>query len=318
MESNQSYPIHRSWILSTFLIVPLLVGIFVFDVWFQDQAWQKYFSLATLFLPLYLLIFELPHIIASVIGFFDREYLQSYRKTLFLWLPLIFMGLGFLIWYNFILAVLVYLVATMYHVIRQQTGIALMFTVPKGVWHAVWSWSLVIGGSLLFIEYARNFYSLAFGWPEYLIEVFFGISILAGFVLMRFVKVWSGIMYICMTSAMVLASYFFMAFAYPFLAVFVVRFVHDVTAFLFYITHEMNRNEDSIHNYLYQYLPLVPISLIVLVPLLAVFIGLVLRESVPDATTLFTIVIFLSFAHYVLESVMWKRDAPHRQHIFIK
>jgi hypothetical protein len=99
--------------------------------------------------------------------------------------------------------------------------------------------------------------------------------------------------YIALITLMVLTSYVFILFGYVFLAFFLIRFVHDVTAFYFYIIHEMNRNSQSIKNVLYRHLPLLPISLVIIVPVLAITIGLTARSVLVNQQILFAILILL-------------------------
>lgn len=318
MKFEQSfYSIHRSWMLGLFLIVPLVLLVWSWDMLVNDRGLLPYLGPASLFLPLYLLIFEMPHIFASFIGFLDKEYVTYYRSHLMIGLPLMLLGFFVLLWTDFVTAVAAYLAATMYHVIRQQTGIALMFGVPKNKWHERWTWSLVLSTAVMYVAIMlpRFVEGLDASCLVFFISVTLLTAMVSGGFLARTTSSRWGISYIAFTMLMVITSYTMLWFGYFFLAIFVARFIHDVTAFLFYITHEMNRNKDQVRNFLYTAIPLLPLSLIVIVPLIAIFLGAILRETISNTELLFTFVMTFGFIHYYLESVMWKRGSPHREFV---
>lgn len=311
------YQTRRLWILSIFLVVPSVLLVWAWDMFFNNQGLLPFLGLASLFLPLYLLVFEMPHIIASFVGFADKEYIKHYRAHLLYGMPLLLVGFLCLLWVDFTTAVAVYLAATMYHVIRQQTGIGLLFEVPRNNWFHGWSWSLVLSVAAAYVVTVlpRFVQDLEASQVTTFIMSTFALAIFCGGVLMTKTKSRVGVWYIVLTMVLFATSYVMMWFGYVFLAIFVGRFVHDITAFLFYITHEMNRNSGQIKNVLYTFVPLLPLSLIVVVPLFAILLGLFLRESISNTQILFTVIMLLAFMHYYLESVMWKRNAPHRQFI---
>lgn len=312
--------IRHSWLLAVFSIIPIVLGVALYDWLVQDGAWLPFFTLSSLLLPAYLLVFELPHIIASFLGFFDRGYIRFYARRFLIGLPLLLSAFGLLVWWNIEFAIMVYLSATMYHVMRQQTGVSLLLRVPRNRWWHWWSWSLVVASTVLFIVlvYPSVFPS------DVLPALVYGSYAVVLFALICSVKLFLdtptrvGKQYVVATACLVLAAIFLLSIQYVFLAVFVIRFVHDVTAFIFYIVHEMNRNREHVYNVLYRLLPLLPLSLVVLVPLVAITIGLTMRTMISDTYILFVIVMLLGFMHYYLESVMWKRDSLHRQHISIE
>ncbi len=311
------YSIHRSWILGLFLIVPLVLLVWSWDMTFNDRGLLPSLGPASLFLPLYLLIFEMPHIFASFVGFMDKEYVAHYRTHLMVGIPLMLTGFFSLLWFDITTAVAVYLAVTMYHVMRQQTGIALMFGVPKNKWHERWAWSLVLSTAVMYVAIMlpRFVEDINTSYLVFFIVATLIAALISGGFLARTTSSRWGISYIALTLLMVITSYTVLWFGYFFLAIFVARFIHDVTAFLFYITHEMNRNKDLVRNFLYQAIPLLPLSLILVVPLIAIFLGVFLRESISNTELLFALIMTFGFIHYYLESVMWKRGSPHREFV---
>jgi hypothetical protein len=287
-------------------------------MYLNEQRLLPYLQFDSLFLPLYLLVFELPHVIASFFGFFQTRYLNHYRKQLSVGLPIALGTFGLLLGYDFYTAFLVYLVATLFHVIRQQAGIAHFFGVPKNRWHWWWTWSLIIGLSGVYASLQPNFVMTT--WQTPLLWVVQGALLVAAVTTLKLIlqtKQSIGMLYVLATLLMALVSYWMLVTGYAFLSVLVVRVIHDVTAFLFYITHELNSNYHSVKNYLYRYVPGMPWSLVGLVPLTAVGLGLALRSLINDAQILFGIVMLLSITHYYLESIIWKRDGVHREHVAV-
>lgn len=325
MENNQLvYHIDSQWLLRIYAIGLLLIGIVVADQLFFNEALLPYMGLTSLFLPLYLLFFELPHIIASFLGFADKEYIKQYKHSLLFVLPVLLGTVGFLMYLNFMATVILYLCATMYHVIKQQTGIALILGAKKDIGHRVWS-ALGLGiVTILYVYLAlQETFSLQVTQPvaQAIDVVLVGsmvVFLAVGFWMTRHTTKTMARKYIALTTLMLFTSYAFVLFGYVFFAFFLIRFVHDVTAFYFYIIHEMNRNSQSVKNVLYRHLPLLPISLVVFVPLTAIAIGLATRSVLVDQQTLFAVIILLGFAHYYLESIMWKRSMPHRKQIAVR
>lgn len=316
-DNQNQVVIKRSLLLALFTIVPLLLVIGMSDYYYFDASLLHYMGLTSLFLPVYLLFFELPHILASYLGFIDREYVVHYSRHLFIWLPLILLSFLGLLWVNLNLAVVIYLIFTIYHVIKQQTGIALLFGVRKNLTYQLWTWLAILITTLNFLMIVGPAYISKVTLASFtnLIYGLIFLGTITSVVLIYQSSTTMSRLYIMATWLMLAASYLLLGIGYVFFAFFVIRFIHDVTAFIFYITHEINRNRATIKNYLYRILPMVPMSLVVFVPVFAVGLGLTMRGVVTDVQALFIINMMLGFMHYYLESVMWKRNSPHRQYV---
>ncbi len=321
MSAGESFVhVKRKAILMVFAIVPLCFFLGIFDYYVRDGSLLPYMSLTSLLLPLYLLFFELPHIISSYIGFFDKEYVRFYARHLFLWIPLLLGGFALLLSLNLTVAIIFYLVATMYHVMRQQTGIALMFGVLKSNLYQAWTWTaLVIITTIYLTLVVPSLVGPVFVTVAHNLTVFSLIlfGLISG-VLAYQAPNSSARFYVIMAWVMLIVSYILLSLGYLFLAFFMIRFIHDVTAFLFYITHEINRNQIAVKNMLYKLLPLIPKALYVVVPAFGIIVGLVLRGVITNTEALFVVGMFLAFVHYYLESIMWKRESLHRQYVKVQ
>ena len=110
-------------------------------------------------------------------------------------------------------------------------------------------------------------------------------------------------------------AYFFLQVEYVFFAFFSLRFVHDVTAFTFYIVHDSNRNATSFQNSFYALFKKSRLPFLILVPVVSIGLALLLRIYVGDTITAIAIFATLGFIHYLVEGVIWKRHSIHREHI---
>jgi hypothetical protein len=312
--------ISTKWLLAIHLIIPVLLLIWWIDVTYFQKSLLPYMSPASTFLPLYLLIFDLPHIIASLVTFADKTYIKFYRKHIIIGLPILLLFVVIIFYLNQTLALVIYFVTTMYHAIRQQTGIASMLSRIKGILFYCWSWALIIASGILLV---LIFMPDTFNWNQIkllsLIALFF---IVVGLIL-SFIYAWKaktviGRWYVIATSLMIVCAYFFAINDYIFFTIFVVRFVHDITAFSFYVTHDINRNSDSTHNFIYATINKIKLPLLFLVPLTSVVIALLVRYGFELIDLAFIVLIMLSFVHYYVEAIMWRRDSIHRQQIIMQ
>ena len=300
-----------------YAVVPVTILVVVADMALFGQALQPYLTLSLLYLPLYIFVFELPHIIASLTSFADREYVEHYRRELFVVLPILIGAFALLSWYLFPVAVILYTCYTTYHVVRQQTGISLVLTKRRDNWHELWNHAGVVVGSsgMLVIfskEFLGNFLLTPMSMVLFVSVVIF--SVISLYIIYR-TKPGLARWYVVAVWASVLASFIFFVLNYLFLAIFVLRFVHDVTAFMFYIVHDMNRNLGEAHNVVYGALQHLKIPILVAVPAFAILVALGLRLSTNSLTAGIFVIMTVGILHYYLESVMWKRTAPHRSHV---
>lgn len=319
MESSQAdslMTIPKRFLLSVYLVLPALAAFFLWDMLLNNSGFLPYMGLNSMVLPLYLLFFELPHIIASFFGFVDKEYVRHYKKHLFVYLPLILAGTGVLMWWNFELGVTLYLVGTVWHGLKQQTGIALILGARPGWHHTLWTVVPVVITSLAYV-----YYIVPDIYPNVLIPLINPI-VLFGIVSLMFITAWKMWvskpevrLYIVCVSCLFFFSYLFILTGYIFLAFFAVRFIHDVSAFAFYITHDRNRNRGERKNLIYRVLEVVPLPIVILTPVLAVGFAFLARTTADGIAIGYVVLVLMGMSHYYLESVMWKRDNLHRQQI---
>lgn len=314
--SNQSI-IKKGWLMGVYYIVPVLFIVFLGDLFIFEGKLQPYLTSEASDLPLYMLIFEFPHIIASFFGFADRDYLKHYRSQLLYRLPVIIACVLIVFYFSFLAGMILYAFYTMYHVIRQQTGIALTMTHKKDWLHESWTY---LGVVIVFIGFLLNLLSeMQLGNYENLLRssllllatVFVAVSL--RMVLRNRKK--ETLVYMASVAISIFVSYIFFVFDYMFLAIFALRFIHDVTAFIFYIAHDKARNSAGTPNYIYRIVKKTGLPIIIATPLLATVIAYILRSELMVLQFGLLVIISCNVAHYYLEGIMWKGGSPHRSQL---
>jgi hypothetical protein len=219
MENNLLlYHIDSRWLMWVYAIGLLLAGVVVADQFFLGKMLLPYLGMNSLLIPLYLLFFEMPHIIASFLGFVDTEYVQRYKFSLTVVLPMLLIGVVLLLYVHFLTAVVFYLCATVYHVIKQQTGIALILGAKRNIWHYV----LVVLALLIttvlytYLKLPELFSSIAFSSMNCLLFICVAIFLLVVAKVVRGTSNPKAKKYIVLTTLMLVASYIFILLGYNF------------------------------------------------------------------------------------------------------
>jgi hypothetical protein len=119
------------------------------------------------------------------------------------------------------------------------------------------------------------------------------------------------------------ASGFLYGFGYTLLGLLSMRIVHDITAFMFYSTHNYNRKSEST-NFIYTSFLTRAINPLLLTPVLAITINIfyIYLSKISVNDTFFTILLLstyfgLSIAHYNIEGSVWKKDSIARKYITV-
>lgn len=324
MESNQVgtaslMTIPKQLLLYVYLILPVLVLVIIADKFYFDSALLPYMGIEAILLPVFIFIFNLPHVIASFFSFFDREYVQHYRKQLFFYLPALLIATAVLLYVDYRLGIVFFLINDIWHGVKQKVGIALILGARPGWIHKVWTLLPFVTSSIAFVYFLRPD-----AYPDPILP-FLSPILLVGAILLfisMVLMIWSSVpkvrLYIFSVSMLFLLSYFFILAGYIFFTVLAFRFVHDISAFAFYITHDHNRKQAGHKNWLYRMLASVPLPILVLTPVLGFLFAYIARTATNGLVIGYAILILISMSHYYLESVMWKRGSPHRQHVKVE
>ncbi|MDO8269017.1 MAG: hypothetical protein Q7T32_14480 [Moraxellaceae bacterium] len=269
------------------------------------------------------MLFMLPHVIASVFTFMDREYIAAYSTRLAVSSSAI-AGLIFIVPLAMGVAatVLVLALYTAYHQIAQQTGIASMIARNKSAMHMTWKWmGFVILAMVFFLALlADNPYIQAFAIQNPVFRMVSAVFVLAfvvvGVITARQSKTRIGVAFVGVNTLMLIFHCLLFIFGFNFFMILIPRIVHDVTAFAFYVSHNKNRNQGVQHNVMARLFSKIPLPEYIVTPAAALLASVAMTTFLPQGILLFSL-LFLAFFHYYWEGVMWKNGSPHRKNIYV-
>lgn len=312
-------------LLAILLTTPIAALIALVDQLFLEHRIQDKMMMDPRQIAYWTAVLTIPHIVASLITFIDREYIAHYKKplrrgilvalVLGFALPIVFGPSGLLIAMAFY---------TLYHNLMQQYGLSLMMMrQPPTRDFQAWRWLTIIPGGAAytalmtsFMPVVRDNWNVIFAGLGLclLIATIFGLRFIRT-ILKNPAHTRIGLFYFASNMATIYVCFGLIAFDYGLMATLVPRVIHDLTAFWIYIVHDQNRNASAVRNPVY-YLPRkIGISPAVLCMPLAIGISYVLMEVLGNLYVVSLFVVSLNFMHYYMEGHMWKRGTPHRQHV---
>lgn len=328
----RKFQINSRLLLSLYLIIPFCIVVVILDQFVFDQVLLKqYLPVQPAEWAFWVLVFNFPHIVSSLVTLADKEYISFYKKRFGTALLVITVGIlaltALLMALPPVLAQNVYGVFfaffatyTMYHVLSQQFGIGMMLMkVRPCKQYEHWRWlSTITTTGMYAMVFGRGQMDAIFigGFSAYdIANVVAGIALVAatfiGFRLTQQSQRQLGTYYVYSNMAMLIATFVFMQMEYTVFVIAIPRFVHDLTAFIIYSTHDQNRNAEKKTNYIYKALAILPLPPLLLCPLLAIGLAGSIEWYMP--ILLFKVFYFIcSFFHYYIEGFVWKRDAIHR------
>lgn len=367
--SQRSFAVSSPLLLSLYGVIPLTIAIALFDQWVLGGLLiDNYLPSNPATLMLWAIIFNFPHIVSSIVTLADDEYIPYYKQrfsralavivtvviTINVLLPWLFPGgLSTLLYTLFFVFFAAY---TMYHVLSQQFGIGMMMMkVRPSKTYEWWRYLATIATTAMYgMVFAKgSLQSVQFGvytlfdFVLVFAGVFVGLAVAVGFYFSRASQRQLGTMYVYSNLAMLITTYAFMLSGYDIFVLLIPRFVHDVTAFIIYSTHDQNRNREVKHNYIYRFLSFLPIPPLILCPIIAIvlansiecgayFTDLLLGFDVtatsecmlkrvyaptPDNGLPLSmqvgmqIMFVCGLFHYYIEGFVWKREAIHRHSV---
>lgn len=331
------YAVSYRTLLSLYTIIPLCLLIQLGDTYWYDGALKNALPSSPNHFVLFQLLFGIPHILASAILLTsNREYLSFYRHKLLLMtlFIVVFFGVGSL----FIPYKALYILTaawTVFHVLKQQLGIGRgVYPLPNWTCHILLGLSVSAGIAIYIGIFLKNHLTLT--QATYLHASAFWLCVgllLITLVSQRYVPSLMGKTFLWGNSCLVFSSFYLAMCQYYFLAILVPRLVHDATAFIVYVTHDYNRQEQQQANALYRWMAQWHIPVFLMLPSLAFGSAFILQNygdafisnvsryvfdvEIRKAVTL-GVIGYLSLMHYYTESFTWKHDSPYRRYIAFK
>lgn len=367
--NQRTFEVSNILLFSLYSIIPVTVFIALYDYFFLSSLLlENYLPSNPATLMWWAIIFNFPHIVSSIITIVDDEYLHFYKKrftkalgiivvavfTVNVILPMVFppfiASTVFFIFFVFFAAY------TMYHVLSQQFGIGMMMMKvrPNKVyewWRYLATFATTAMYGMVFAKDMLLSVDIAgvslFQYVLVFAGIFVALAVSVGFYFSLSSQRQLGSFYVYANLLMLIVTYIFMVSGYDLFVLMIPRFVHDLTAFIIYSTHDHNRNLEVKHNYIYRFLSFIPLPPLLLCPLLAIaaasfiecgtffadiFLGFdtslssecVMKQGVepsfsnglPMSMQIGMQVMFVcGLFHYYIEGFVWKREAIHRHSV---
>jgi hypothetical protein len=139
-----------------------------------------------------------------------------------------------------------------------------------------------------------------------------------------------GLWFLWANTLLVVCSWYLYAQQYYFLAILMPRLVHDITAYSFYVSHDVNRHGKQADTGLYKLATICRLPVAAVLPLLSFLLTYLLQAYGDDLVNLITQTLFstqiykavtlgligyLSLMHYYTESFVWAAGSPLRRYI---
>ena len=365
---SREFRVNSYLLLSLYTIIPVAILTVLVDKLFLGNVLRDHYlpsNPATLLV--WAIVFNFPHIVSSLVTLADDEYIPYYKKRFGKALMIIIAGVLLV---NVLLPMVLepkyatglyglffifFATYTMYHVLSQQFGIGMMLMKVRPTKHyESWRWLSTFATAAMYgMVFAKpNLQAAQFGaYTVYDMALVFALvfvvlATIVGLTLTFGSQRRLGTVYVTTNVIMLIATLSLLYLDYSFFVIAIPRFVHDITAFIIYSTHDQNRNREVQHNYIYRFLSFLSIPPIILCPLLAIVlansvecgaymldVGLgfshiasecvvsrfyhpVVENGLPLSMQVGLQIMFIcGFFHYHIESFVWKREAIHRHSV---
>ena len=332
--SGQKLAVSFKLILGLYGIIPFCLLLQGIDGWFWQDYLKQNLPSSPYHFVLFQILFGTPHIIASnILLVSNQDYLVHYRRHIIGMTVAIAIAyfIGKMIFpYRFLY--LVVAAWTVYHVLKQQYGIA------KGLCQLPdWAYKLLLFLSVSagVVIYAGIFLRKSLE-PETMLWVKNSAAIgclilgLVGVYCERLVKDTFGKWFYWSNILLVITSFYLFYQQYYFLAILMPRFVHDSTAYIFYVTHDYNKHGRQAQNFLYRCAERCNLHVFVVLPLLSFALAYILQAYGDEMANFITRHLFgkefyklvtlgfigyLGLMHYYMEGLTWQKDSPYRKYI---
>ncbi|CAD6878664.1 hypothetical protein [Methylomonas albis] len=333
-KSSNKLAVSFRFLLSLYAIVPLCLLVLWLDSFGLDHAIRDMLPSSPSHFLLFQILFGTPHIIASNLLLLSHdEYLNAFKRklmamTLFI---MVFFGIGSL----FIPYRGLYIITacwTVYHVLKQQHGIAkAVCRLPNWAFY-LQLWVSVSAGIFIYMGiFLKN--SLEPGQAALVLEIASVLTaglMISTLVCLRYVPSRFGLYFLWANTLLVVSSWYVYSQQYYFLAILMPRLVHDITAYSFYVTHDVNRHGEQAQNNLFKAAAAVRLPIWLVLPLLSFVLTYLLQAYGDDLVnlllqTLFSTQIYkavtlgllgyLALMHYYTEAFVWASGSPLRRYI---
>lgn len=332
--SSPRLPVSFQFLLSLYGIVPLCLIAVWLDRFGFDHALRDILPSSPGHFLLFQLLFGTPHIIASNLLLFSHaDYVNTFKTkligmTLFI---AVFFGIGSL----FIPYRVLYIISaswTVYHVLKQQHGVAkAVCRLPSQAFY-LQLWLSISAGVFIYMGiFLKN--SLEPAEAEWVLHIATALTlalIVSTAVCQKHVHNRLGMRFLWANTLLVVVSLYVYSQQYYFLAILMPRLVHDITAYSFYVSHDVNRHGEAPQNGLFKLAAFCHLPVALVIPLLSFLLTYLLQNYGDEWVNLITQTLFstqiykavtvgligyLALMHYYTESFVWAAGSPLRRYI---
>ncbi len=332
--SSNQLAVSFRFLLSLYAIVPLCMLAQLLDQFGFDYALREMLPSSPSHFLLFQVLFGTPHIVASnlLIGS-HRDYLAAYKNkligmTIFI---IVFFGVGSL----FIPYRVLYIMTacwTVYHVLKQQHGIAkAVCRLPNWAFY-LQLWLSVGAGIFIYMGiFLKNDLTVEQAeWVLWVASILTVALIVSTLICQKYVPSHFGQWFLWANTLLVVGSWYVYSQHYYFLAILMPRLVHDISAYSFYVSHDVNRHGNHPRHGLYWLASVCRLPVAAVLPLLSFLLTYLLQVYGDDLVnlimqTLFATQIYkavtlgligyLALMHYYTEAFVWSAGSPLRRYI---
>lgn len=312
--ADNRYSVQPKYLFAIYLIVPIVFLVVVCDWFFMDKALRNLMQINPMQILWYVILFGAPHIVASTVAYWDKEYCRYYKKPLLMGIAgALAISYATYLFLPEVVGFLLLTSITMVHFVGQQAGISKMFLRQPVEYFRLWQWSMVVISCIVAatvgFESGQNYLQYV-SHASWLLGAYLLFTTYLVVLMIKQLPSWRRAWYLLFTHAMAVCVVLFLVLDYPFFVVLVPRMVHDLTAFVFYTAHDASRLQQSRGNYLYRLLHFRPAYVLLGLPLVSISLALLLSNLLPPV-----IILAIAYFHYYIEGVAWKNGTPHRQNL---
>lgn len=324
-------------LLGLYGIIPVCIILQLFDSWF----WQDYLRNILPNNPFHFVLFQVmfgtPHIIASnILLVSNADYFKHYQRHIIVMTVAIaivyFLGNKLLPY-----SVLYVIVATwtVYHVLKQQYGVARgICQLPDKVFNLLLFLSVLTGVAIYIGIFLRhNLEAEHLLWIKNTAAFGSLILVAAGLIFKDKVSTAFGKWFYWSNILLVVSSFYLFVQQFYFLAILVPRFVHDATAYIFYVTHDYNKHHRTPQNFIYRFAAQCNLHIFLVLPLISFLLAFALQAYGDEVIAVISRYLlgmefykvitlgflgYLALMHYYMEAFTWQKDSPYRKFISFK
>jgi hypothetical protein len=331
---DQKQAVSFRLLLGLYVVIPLCLLLQFLDHGFWQDYLRNNLPSSPYHFVLFQVLFGTPHIIASnILLVSNPDYLEHYKRHIILMTAAI--AIAYILG-NMLLPyrVLYIFVAswTVFHVLKQQYGIARgVCQLPESVFKLLLTLSVAAGVAIYISIFLRH--SLTTDqvvWIKHAAALGCFLLVIAAFVCQHFVTTSFGLWFYWSNVFLVLTSFYLFLQQHYFMAILVPRFVHDATAYVFYVTHDYNKHHRQPQNLIYRFAARCEVHIFIVLPVISFLLAFGLQAYGDDIVNLMTRYLlgaefykvitlgflgYLALMHYYMEGLTWQKDSPYRKFI---